>query len=337
MLTGKSERKKLVDVFLVLSFIMVFLIIRGVFEPREAIPIGRVLTESALLSFALSVYLISRRYSRILITFGFGLLSLGIYTHILSEYFFDADSSVMVAEIIMLLSGLILLYSFMRFYREMRDINGRLETMVTFLRIMNSSLRHDILNSLTVILGYLEFYRENKDEFLLDKVEEKLKYIEKSLHNFKNAESLMGGENSQINLRELVEEVARDFAGEAKISVKVEDVNVVGNSLLKSAIWNIFHNSIKHGGKSGIKIEVRSEDLGSHVDLIITDNGVGIPKSIREKVFEEGFSFGNAAGSGMGLFIVRKTVEMFDGKVFIESNEPEGAKFIIRLKKAVVS
>ena len=337
MLTSKSERKRLVDAFLILSFILVFLIIRGVFEPKEAVPIGRVLTESALLSFALSVYLISRRYSRVLITFGFGLLAIGIYTHILSEYFFNADSSVMVAEIMMLVSGFILFYSFMRFYRDMRDLNGRLETMVTFLKILNSSLRHDILNSLTVILGYLEFYRENKDEFLLDKVEEKLRYIEKSLQNFKNTECLIGEENSHINLRELVEEAAQDFAGEAKISIRVKDVNVVGNNLLKSAIWNIFHNSIRHGGKSGIKIEVRSEDLGSHVDLIITDNGIGIPKSIQEKVFEEGFSFGSTAGSGMGLFIVRKTVEMFGGKVFIESNEPEGAKFIIRLKKAVVS
>lgn len=337
MLTSKSERKRLVDFFLILSFILVFLVIRSVFEPRDTVPVGRVITGSALLSFALSVYVISRRYSRIPITFGFGLLALGIYTHILSDYFFNAGSSVMIAEVMMLVSGFILLYSFMRLYRDMRDLNGRLETELTFLKILNSSLRHDILNSLTVILGYLEFYRENKDEFLLDKVEEKLRYIEKSLQNFKNAECLVGGENSHINLRELVEEVAQDFAGEAKISVRVEDVEVVGNSLLKSAIWNIFHNSIRHGGKSGIRIEVRSEDLGSHVDLIITDNGIGIPKSIREKVFEEGFSFGSTAGSGMGLFIVRKTVEMFDGKVFIESNEPEGVKFIIRLKKSVVS
>jgi|GEM_PF-1860427 signal transduction histidine kinase len=337
MLTNKSDKKRLIDAFLILSFVLVFLTIRSVSDPRETIPIGRVLTESALLSFALSVYVISRRYSRILITFGFGLLALGIFTHIISEYFFTADESVMISEIMMLTSGFILLYSFMKLYREMRDLNGKLETMVTFLKILNSSLRHDILNSLTVILGYLEFYRENKDEFLLEKIEEKLRYIEKSLQNFKTAESLVGGENSQINLRELVEDVAQDFAGEAKISVRVEDVYVVGNSLLKSAIWNIFQNSIRHGGKSGIKIEVRSEDLGSHVDLIITDNGVGIPKSIREKVFEEGFSFGSTAGSGMGLFIVKKTVEMFDGKVFIDSNEPEGTKFIIRLKKAVVS
>lgn len=334
MLTNKSSKRKLIDVFFIISFILVFLAIRGTSNPTETVPVGRVLTESALLSFTLSVYVLSRRYSRIHITFGFGLLALGIFTHILSEYFFTADRGVMISEIMMLVSGFILLYSFMGLYREMRDLNGRLETMISFLKILNSSLRHDILNSLTVILGYLEFYRENRDEFLLDKIEEKLKYMERSLQNFKSAESLIGGENSTVNLRELVEEVAQDFAGEAKISIKVRDVIITGNHLLKSAIWNIFQNSIKHGGKSGIKIDVRSEDLGSHVDLIITDNGVGIPQSIRERVFDEGFSFGNAAGSGMGLFIVKKTVEMFDGRVFIENNEPEGTKFIIRLKKA---
>ncbi len=338
MLTSKSDIKRLADAFLILSFVLVFLAIRSISDPREVIPpIGRILTEIALLSFTLSVYVISKRYGRMLITFGFGLLALGIFVHVLSEDFFILEKGVVVSEVIMLTSGFILLYSFTKLYRELRDLNGKLETMVTFLKILNSSLRHDILNSLTVILGYLEFYRENKDEFLLDKIEEKLRYIEKSLQNFKNAESLVGGENSQVNLRELVEDVAQDFAGEAKISIRVKDVLVVGNHLLKSAIWNVFQNSIRHGGKSGIKIEVRSEDLGSHVDLIITDNGVGIPKSIRERVFEEGFSFGSTAGSGMGLFIVKKTVEMFDGRVFIESNEPEGTKFIIRLKKAVVS
>ena len=338
---NKSDIKKLIDAFLISSFVLVFLILRTLSEPlsqpSSPIQIGRILAESALLSFALSVYVLTRRYSRYTITLGFGLLALGIYSHILSEDFFGLERGVVASEIIMLGSGFILLYSFTRLYREMRDLNGKLETAVTFLKILNSSLRHDILNSLTVILGYLEFYRENKDEFLLDKIEEKLKYMEKSLQNFKNAELLVSEENSQINLRELVEDVAKDFLGEAKISIKMKDVFVTGNNLLRSAIWNIFQNSIRHGGKSGIKIEVRCEDLGNYVDLIITDNGVGIPKSIREKVFEEGFSFGATAGSGMGLFIVKKTVEMFDGKVFIESNEPEGTKFIIRLRKAVVS
>ncbi|MCS7130178.1 MAG: ATP-binding protein [Archaeoglobaceae archaeon] len=60
----------------------------------------------------------------------------------------------------------------------------------------------------------------------------------------------------------------------------------------------------------------------------IADNGVGIPGEIKSKIFESGYS---RRGGGLGLFLVKKIVEMFKGRVIVKDNVPRGAIFEIRL------
>ena len=66
----------------------------------------------------------------------------------------------------------------------------------------------------------------------------------------------------------------------------------------------------------------------------IADYGKGIPESIKENIFEEGISFGDSKGSGLGLYIVKKTVERYGGSIIVEDNTPQGTIFIIKLKCA---
>jgi signal transduction histidine kinase len=66
------------------------------------------------------------------------------------------------------------------------------------------------------------------------------------------------------------------------------------------------------------------------VVLRLSDNGSGIPDSIRSKLFEEGFSYGQTAGSGIGLFLVKKTMERYGGGVSVEDNSGSGASFVLR-------
>ncbi len=72
-----------------------------------------------------------------------------------------------------------------------------------------------------------------------------------------------------------------------------------------------------------------------YCQIIVADQGSGIPDSIKEKIFDEGFHYGSSGNTGMGLFIARKTIESFGGTLTIEDNEPQGAKFIITLRKAI--
>ena len=89
-------------------------------------------------------------------------------------------------------------------------------------------------------------------------------------------------------------------------------------------------NAIIHGKAS--KIDILLEENEECI-IKIADNGSGIPDEIKSKIFEERFSYGDAKGSGLGLYIVKKMVEKFDGSIEVKDNEPRGAIFIIKLKK----
>jgi signal transduction histidine kinase len=66
----------------------------------------------------------------------------------------------------------------------------------------------------------------------------------------------------------------------------------------------------------------------------IADNGIGIPDELKDKVFQEGFSHGVNAGTGLGLYLVSKAVERYGGDVRVEDSIPHGATFIISLPEA---
>jgi len=65
------------------------------------------------------------------------------------------------------------------------------------------------------------------------------------------------------------------------------------------------------------------------------DNGIGIPDKIKNKIFDEGFFFGKTGNTGIGLHIVRKTIEQLGGTVSVEDNQPEGAIFNIYLRRVI--
>jgi signal transduction histidine kinase len=67
----------------------------------------------------------------------------------------------------------------------------------------------------------------------------------------------------------------------------------------------------------------------------ISDNGIGIPDAIKDKLFEEGVSYGENKGMGLGLYIVKKTIERYGGEVSFENNVPKGTTFILKLKKSL--
>ncbi|MEZ7514680.1 sensor histidine kinase [Flavobacterium frigidarium] len=98
---------------------------------------------------------------------------------------------------------------------------------------------------------------------------------------------------------------------------------------------NIISNAVKYHNpavrKRFIKISVSCNDV--ELVLTIEDNGVGIAPEFHEKIFEMFFRLpGEAEGSGIGLYIVKETVEKLHGNIQITSNLGQGTTLLIRLK-----
>ena len=101
-------------------------------------------------------------------------------------------------------------------------------------------------------------------------------------------------------------------------------------NILSSVIDNIIRNAIVHGEANKIDITTKGKD--DICEIRIADYGIGIPDKIKEKVFNEGFRYGETGGTGLGLYIVKKTVDRYGGSIHVEDNKPNGTVFVIKLK-----
>ena len=122
--------------------------------------------------------------------------------------------------------------------------------------------------------------------------------------------------------------VRLDMAGDKEIAARVERQD------LDEMLGNLIENAAKYGGGS---VFVTVEDAGDFVEMIIEDDGQGIPESERERLFDRGARLDTGKpGTGLGLAIVRDVVEIYGGTVALEKSEDLGGLLVrLRLPKAI--
>ncbi len=102
---------------------------------------------------------------------------------------------------------------------------------------------------------------------------------------------------------------------------------------------NLISNSVKYHVQNGeVNISLMMEN--DFIKMVVSDNGIGIPVKDMNRVFDKFFRAGNAAkseteGSGLGLYICKKFVEGWGGKITVESEEGKGTKFTVLLPKEI--
>ena len=104
---------------------------------------------------------------------------------------------------------------------------------------------------------------------------------------------------------------------------------------LVSAVYNLLDNAVKFSSARSV-VEVRGRQDGDWVEVSVRDQGMGIPESDLEHIFErfyrvEGAKARHMGGTGLGLAIVRHVVGNHGGEVRVESHEGEGSTFVLRL------
>jgi signal transduction histidine kinase len=117
------------------------------------------------------------------------------------------------------------------------------------------------------------------------------------------------------------------MAGDKEISARVERQD------LDEMLGNLIENAAKYGGGS---VCVTVEDAGDFVEMLIEDDGKGIPEGERERLFDRGARLDTGKpGTGLGLAIVRDVVEIYGGTVRLEESEDLGGLLVrLRLPKA---
>ncbi|MFN3384924.1 MAG: ATP-binding protein [Archaeoglobaceae archaeon] len=226
------------------------------------------------------------------------------------------------------LSGFVLVF---RDVTQLIDAYQRIEELNKVLGLMNKILRHDVLNKLAIVRGYLEISLENLEKEAIEKALKAVDDAVEIINRMRELErSLIGREMKAVSLREIVERVSENVR---KLGVNVEiegDAIVFADDAIYSLVDNIMSNAVKHG--KATKISVKIEKEGEFCKLTIADNGKGLPMQFADKLFTEGFSHGKSAGTGLGLYIVKEIVKRYGGRV--RAYNEGGAIFEILLRSA---
>ena len=145
------------------------------------------------------------------------------------------------------------------------------------------------------------------------------------------------GRDDKIILDAIVEEVLADLEPLAvekniKLIGKCEDATMTGSDILiYRLVYNLVENAIKYNHPLG-QVTVTAYQRNKHVYLSVEDTGSGIPKELRERVFEPFFRVDKArsrelGGVGLGLAFVREIVRVHDGSICIKSGKTGGTIF----------
>ena len=145
------------------------------------------------------------------------------------------------------------------------------------------------------------------------------------------------GRDDKIILDAIVEEVLADLEPLAvekniKLIGKCEDATMIGSDILiYRLVYNLVENAIKYNHPLG-QVTVTAYQRNRHVYLSVEDTGSGIPKELRERVFEPFFRVDKSrsrelGGVGLGLALVREIVRVHDGSICIKSGKTGGTIF----------
>ena len=145
------------------------------------------------------------------------------------------------------------------------------------------------------------------------------------------------GRDDKIILDAIVEEVLADLEPLAvekniKLIGKCEDATMIGSDILiYRLVYNLVENAIKYNHPLG-QVTVTAYQRNKHVYLSVEDTGSGIPKELRERVFEPFFRVDKSrsrelGGVGLGLALVREIIRVHDGSICIKSGKTGGTIF----------
>jgi signal transduction histidine kinase len=131
------------------------------------------------------------------------------------------------------------------------------------------------------------------------------------------------GSGLHIRLREQVNPYLPD------VSVDVAGIRRVLNNLIWNAMEACMNDKLKKNHFVSVKTDFYDDD---HFMFEITDNGIGMDQATQQKIFDDFFSTKGSSGTGLGLAVVDKIINMHGGKIEVTSKQGKGTKFTVILK-----
>lgn len=215
---------------------------------------------------------------------------------------------------------------------------------------MASSISHDLRHPLTTILAYAEFQSESnldasQRKDLYDEIRSSVNRMAELISSL--LEFSKGREALQLTHGEVMEALERTLSA-VRIRPEFKGIQITmahegatdgwfDFKKLDRAFDNLLQNACEAAPGELGKVQIVARAVDSHVEISVTDNGAGIPESIREDIFQPFVTYGKEKGTGLGLAVVQRIVRDHGGEVRVEATGKSGTTFklILPLKRSI--
>lgn len=234
------------------------------------------------------------------------------------------------------------LYEALEREKEMNELKSRFVSMASHEFRTPLSI---VLSSTTLIEQYGAGENDEKIQKHLVRIKSSINNLTNILNDFLSLDRLEQGnveiEQNAFDIPEFLNEVVEDVQflrkkGQAiNLVQKGENLVVLDQKKLRYILVNLLSNSVKYSPADS-KIEVVSENREKSVVISVRDHGIGIPEDEQKHLFSKFFrakNTGNVQGTGLGLTIVKRYVELMHGHIEFASKTGVGTTFTIELPK----
>lgn len=244
-----------------------------------------------------------------------------------------------------------------RLYQEQASVVTQLRELDRLKSSFLANMSHELRTPLNSILGFADVMLEGLDGPLTNNMDNDLRLIQKNgqhlLHLINDVLDMAKIESGRMslhaetfnvnNLLEEVTSITSSLASDKNLALYIDpesdrEIEIYADSTrIRQVMINLVNNSIKFTEKGSIALSVnRLND--THIQIMVKDNGLGIPTDQLEAIFQEFTQVDTTTtrkvgGTGLGLPISRRLVEMHGGRLWAESTgiDGEGSTFIIEL------
>ncbi|GEM_PF-1541393 len=225
--------------------------------------------------------------------------------------------------------------------KELNDLKSR------FISVASHEFRTPlttIYSSTELLERYGRSWDETKYYKQISRIIENINYMTKIMEDVLIISRTDSGkllfEPQKTNLKTLCQSIVNDIELIMSDSHKLkysyspeEDIFMMDEKLIKYILFNLLSNAVKYSPNGG-NIIFNVKKMGNDIIFFITDEGIGIPLKDQNEIFESfhrGMNVGKIQGTGLGMSIIKKSVDLHGGEIYIESEEGNGTKIKVEI------
>lgn len=224
----------------------------------------------------------------------------------------------------------------------LRELESSNKGLQEYAHIVSHDLKSP-LRSISALATWLyDDYKDSLDEnglYNLKMMQEKIEGMDKLISGILKYSTVNNDvlDNTEVDVNEVIHEIREIIYIPENVAIKTKKklpLIKADKTKIHQLFQNFLSNAVVNIDKPDGLVEIDYQEHSAHWEFSIKDNGVGIPKEYHEKIFQIFQSIGNKERStGIGLSIVKKIIDRYDGQVWLESEIGEGTTFFFTLKK----